>query len=291
MSKVYVKFPRTGLGNMLLVWAKARIFAHLNGFDLVTSSWWGLRWGALLRRENKSRIYRNYFRESSIQERIRLESKIDIKNTRFDPPIEKQSLEHRADLYVFRKVIDDIDLFGSIRPYREFIKDEIYKMLHPSRRIELSKFKAPELALHIRRGDFLIGKQETSLEYFIKAIEFIREHCGEEFPVTIFSDASASELKEVLALPSVRLSEPASDIADILLMSQSSILVLSQSSTFSYWAAFLSDAIVIIPSGDWQEKIRDEGGGLKEMKWHFNDPALYPGLISALKKFRSNVGV
>jgi len=32
--------------------------------------------------------------------------------------------------------------------------------------------------------------------------------------------------------------------------------VLSQSSTFSYWGAFLSDAIVIRPAGDWQENIR-----------------------------------
>ena len=53
MQKVYIKFPKTGLGNMLLVWARGVAFAKLNNLSYGTSSWWGLRWGALIRREQK----------------------------------------------------------------------------------------------------------------------------------------------------------------------------------------------------------------------------------------------
>ena len=62
-NKVYVDFPKVGLGNMLLVWARAVVFCKLNNLDLTTSSWWGLRWGALLRRESKKRLYYQYLIE------------------------------------------------------------------------------------------------------------------------------------------------------------------------------------------------------------------------------------
>jgi subtilisin-like proprotein convertase family protein len=55
-------------------------------------------------------------------------------------------------------------------------------------------------------------------------------------------------------------------------MSKSKFVILSRSSTFSYWAAFLSDALVIRPAGDWQLKIKDKlpGNNYKELIFPVN---------------------
>ena len=57
-------------------------------------------------------------------------------------------------------------------------------------------------------------------------------------------------------------------------MSKSKIIFLSQSSSFSYWAAFLSDSLVIMHSNDWQEKICDEDhlNNYKELRWNETQP-------------------
>ncbi len=54
-------------------------------------------------------------------------------------------------------------------------------------------------------------------------------------------------------------------------MSRSRILILSKDSTFSYWSAFLSEALVIMPATDWQAKIRQPGSGYMEIKWNDRD--------------------
>jgi len=290
MPKVFVKFPKTGLGNLMLVWAKARVFAELNNLELITSSWWGFRWGAILRRETMNRLYRHYFMESPLLQRIQYKIRSGSRDVVFDPDVRKlNDTDYTADsLFVFQKVINDIDLFGSIREHRNFIKEEIYKLLHPKRKAELEETDFPVVAVHIRRGDFKIGHQETPLGYFIDLIHLIREHTETPFPVTIFSDAEMHELKDILALPAVSMAITKSDISDILTMSRSRILITSQSSTFSYWAAFLSEALVIIPEGDWQEKIRGNLDGAIELKWSRNNARSTERLIAAMKAITVN---
>ena len=47
-------------------------------------------------------------------------------------------------------------------------------------------------------------------------------------------------------------------------------MVLSKSSAFGYWAAFLSDALVIRPHYDWQEMIKEnkKENNYFEIKWN-----------------------
>ena len=62
------------------------------------------------------------------------------------------------------------------------------------------------------------------------------------------------------------MAEKSTDVVDILLMSKAPYIILSQSSTFSYWAAFLSDATVIRPKNDWQDRIKTDTGNYLEIK-------------------------
>ena len=137
------------------------------------------------------------------------------------------------------------------------------------------------IGVHIRRGDFKLGNQTTPLDYFVTVITFLRRKIGKELPVTVFTDADESEIEEVLKLPSVKLAEEKADILDLLLLSRSSILVLSRDSTFSYWAAFLSDAFVIMPSDDWQSRIKYQASDYAEARWNIDNPE-QPELLERL---------
>ena len=106
MGKVYVKFPKTGLGNMMLVWARGVVFARLNDLDYVTSSWWGLRWGALLRQEQRKRLYWGYFKETSWQKRISLFISLVLSKKIFEPTVNKIVTRNSTkSIYIFNKVI------------------------------------------------------------------------------------------------------------------------------------------------------------------------------------------
>jgi hypothetical protein len=291
MSFVYIKLPKTGLGNMLLVWARGLVFATDNEIECVTSSWWGFRWGAIVRREKRKRIYWNYFKETPLIRRLVAAYLLKKYNIIREPSIAQTSAQadQGKTVYVFNKVIAEPNVFEPLNDYQEYIKTELVNNLHSSKKIRLKKYKNPVIGIHIRRGDFKLGSTITPIEYFVEGIKRIREYAGLELDVTVFTDALPQEIAPVLALPNVLIAENKPDIIDILLLSQSKIMILSSTSTFGYWAAFLSDAIVLRHKSDWLNTIRTakEGSFYTEIKWDINDTnenALLKGKIDILKQ-------
>jgi hypothetical protein len=114
-----------------------------------------------------------------------------------------------------------------------------------------------------------MGNVLTPLTYFINGITLARKSAGRNLSVKIFSDADKIELTSLLALDNVVWEENNPDILDILLMSKSRIIFTSRSSSFSYWAAFLSEALVVLPHDDWQQRIchEESGSTYKEFRW------------------------
>ena len=263
MSFVYVKFPKTGLGNLLLLWARARIFSEINNLPLVTSLWCGIRPGAWIRNEKRKRIYWGYFIEHHYSKRFFAYISTFFLNKVIDPLVDYQNSSNNSQrkVYIYQKVVTEDDLFSFIRDHREFIINELYRIIQPKLIKQLDNYIPPFIGVHIRKGDFQYSNQITPNNYFISAIQAVRKSIGMVWPVTIFTDAEPAELSDILSLPHVNITSDKPDIVDLLLLSKSRVLILSQSSTFSYWAAFLSDAWVIKPRGDWQKHIRS-----------FNDP-------------------
>lgn len=266
---VYVKFPKTGLGNLLLIWARAKVFAHINGLQLVTSPWWGFRLGAWLRREKKKRLYWGYFKEDSWLNRINVRLRKYRLEVVHEPQVQVLDNTAKDKFFLFDQVITDNDLFGAIREHRDFIKEELLNLLNPALKEQLKNYEIPFIALHIRRGDFKFGNPITPLSFFADGINAARAAASKELPVTIFTDADRREVADLLSMPGVKLTENKPDILDILLLSKSKIIILSQSSTFSYWGAFLSDAIILKPHNDWQGNLRSGkvNNSLPEIKW------------------------
>lgn len=288
MASVFVKFPKTGLGNMMLVWAKGVVFSKLNQLDYVTSSWWGFHWGALIRREKRNRLYWGYFIESSWFNICAVQIKKIVCKTIFDPPVTKRDV-NKKDIFIFKSVITTQDLFGDIRDYKDVVKNELYNILSPKMHAQLLNYKSPIIGIHIRRGDFKLGNPITPLSFFINGIKLVREASGIILPVTIFTDASSDEIGDILLMPEVSLAEEKADILDILLLSKSKILFLSKSSSFSYWGAYLSDAIVIRPENDWQQKIKNNNSEYQELFWAESNVQLTNSLIFTIKKYFKHV--
>jgi hypothetical protein len=284
--KVFVDFPKSGLGNLLLIWSRAKVFSHINGLPLIASGWWGIRWGTWLRNENKKRMYWGYFHESPMVQKLSLYLSKHFYTCVSEPPVDLSQLPVKPTIFQFSETALYNDLFEPIRPHREFINAEIHKLLKPQVRKQLHNLEKPVIAVHIRRGDFKYGNPITPVSFFINAINFIRANTQRKLPVTVFTDAETEEIKDILAIENVHLSEKKPDILDILQMSRSKIIVLSQSSTFSYWAAFLSEAIVIKPFEDWQGDLRpaDVNRRSFEGKICFGKPATLEQLAAVIKK-------
>ncbi len=267
MTKVFAKIPRTGLGNCMLVWAYALVFAKINNMQLITGRWAQLRWGPLLRRERKSRRYKGYFVETPIAALLFFRMKLFFSARRLDPDVDIIDTPGKRMNYVFQNPFPRRELFNCLVPYEDMIRNELHKMLTPAIKNKLIQCRPPEIAIHVRRGDFKLGNPITPNEFFIAAIRNIREVVKLELSVTIFTDAEEHEISEILALNNVSLSQNKEDILDLLQMCKSKFLVLSLSSSFSYWAAFLSKAFVILHDYDWQMKVKPSTAHYTEFRY------------------------
>jgi hypothetical protein len=265
-AKVYVKFPKAGLGNMLLTWSRAYVFATLNGLEMHTSSWSRIHFGAWLRRERKKRLYFGYFKQGGLLKSFRFLYYLTNRRKIFEPPVQVINVSNADVVFVFDKIFTEYDFFKEIRPYRTLIEDAIFNMLTPHLRRQYEQFKQPIIGIHIRRGDFLIGSTLTEMSFFIEVVKRVREIAGSDLEVTLFTDAKPEEVKELASLKNVRIAEPKADILDMLLLARSQILVLSIGSTFSYWAAFLSKGKIIKHPDEWHVPF-DDSDSCRENIW------------------------
>ncbi len=274
---------------MLFVWARGVVFARLNHIPWYTSSWWGIRPGAFLRREQRKRLYWNYFTETTFLKKLELRMRFRFGKVSTEPRVQKfHGNGNRPGLFVFESVIRDNDLFGELRTHTGVILGELNQIITPKIKKLVREYPAPVIGIHIRRGDFKIANPITSNEFFIMGINSIREATGSMLPVTVFTDADKNEIEDILALPETYMAAPAPDIVDILLLSKSKIMLLSQSSSFSYWGAFLSNAVVVRPAGDWQTRIKndDAQSGYTEIKWDYTDENSTKEFIKQISKSR-----
>ncbi len=253
-SICWARLPRSGLGNKLLVWGRALVFARINAIPFHVTGWNRLRIGPLLRSE-VGRQYFGQFRQSCEVRPWKWWQAVTTYK-RFREPTVTQSVAGDAKLYVFSNMPHWRDYFEYIRDYREMVRLALFDAVAPSILHRAQSLPAPVVSLHVRHGEFRnlkpeedfaqVGLVRTPIKYFKDTINLIRSVAEKILPVTVFSDGAPNDLEELLALPSVTLHRPQAAMVDLLLISRSRIIVPSAGSTFGYWAAFLSEAAVLM---------------------------------------------
>jgi hypothetical protein len=253
-SICWARLPRSGLGNKLLVWGRALVFARMNRIPFHVTGWNRLRIGPLLRGEVGRQYFGQFRRRREISRLKWWQALLNYKRVHCDAVT--QSVPRDSKLYVFSKVPHWRDYFEYIRDYREMVRLSLFDTVAPSILRCAQSLPTPIVSLHVRHGDFRnlkpaedfarVGLTRTPIEYFKHAIALIRSMAEETLPVTVFSDGAPEALEELLALPRVRLHQPRAAAIDLLVMSRSKVIVPSAGSTFGYWAAFFSEAAVLL---------------------------------------------
>ena len=256
-SYVLLRLPNFGLANKFVLWAKALIIAQDRSIPLYVYHWNRLALHDLIRREKRTRFYSKYIRSKSLRAYGRALLSLFREKQLVEPDAEVDP-DETGRVLVLRPAAGLVD-FAILKKHRREIVREFDCLLAPSIRTTIAELDSPVLGVHIRRGDFVSAKLDVPLSYYSERIEQLRKLAGKQIPVTIFSDGTATELAEILRFPDVTLAQNANDLLDLMQLSKSEIIVPAFASTFSYWAAFLSEnAAIIHHPRSWAKKIRPE---------------------------------
>ena len=253
-SFCWARLPRAGLGNKLLVWGRAVIFARLSDLPLWVTGFNKIRIGPILRGERSRYYFRQFSHGSGDLCRRWLRALLFLPRV-IEPAVAPRA-KSKGELYVFQQSPHWSDYFAGIREHRHVIQTELPRWISQSIRSAVEDSAPPVISVHVRCGDFRelranenfarVGLVRTPLQYFDDAIQLIRSVAGRDLPVTIFSDGAKEDIAQLLRLPNVQKSPTRAALADLLVMSRSRIIIPSAGSTFSYWAAFLSEAAVML---------------------------------------------
>ncbi|MEO1257492.1 MAG: hypothetical protein AAFZ15_01800 [Bacteroidota bacterium] len=292
-TTVIADIPRCGLGNKMLVWAKAYIFAREFNLPMYTFGWEQFNIGPWLRGEKSNRYYAGYFKkEGSVWQRLKVKSsyqRVSGHLKMVEPKIKELNKINPAKyrFIVFNEVPNWDDFFGDINQHRKLVRDGLMEMLDPAVKKELDQQAAPGIGLHIRLGDFHklkegqdfkdAGATRTPIPYFLDMVKQVRDIAGEELPVTIFTNGKEHELGDLLKLPNISIAPKNSDIVDLLLLSHSQVIVTSAGSTFGYWSGFLSEVPIIMHPDHIWGSIRSDADNEKYFEGALTTP--YPKLL------------
>ncbi len=234
---LYVRFNRCGMCNKLITWAKAYVWSQKNNADLDIAGWVHIPFGSIRRWDRSWRWYVGHFKRktrlfSGIRNDLPLIREIS------DPMVEgARKMRFKSTPHVF----DLIELSA----YREMIVPGFYDLIRP-RHLELARqAEIPDIGVHVRRGDYIGLKDALDFSYYLAQIRMIRKIAGKQLKVFLFTDGYKNELQPLLEEPDVHFFQPVNDLVDLLVLSSSKVIITTKASTYSYWAAFISNAIVL----------------------------------------------
>lgn len=254
-SIVYAMLPRGGLGNKLIVWARALVFSKKYGLKLYVSGWSELKIGPYLRGERVKRNYKGYFREVNRPNILNKFFLLNFYPVILDPDIEEYTPDCKSKVYLFKTLPSQESYFKGLRGHEKEIKAAFEDILGRDCLRALESTKLPIVGVHVRRGDFrepaagqILGASDNlriPITYYVDAINYLRRYTNKDLPVTVFTDGYEHEVRELLDLPNTSIAEINMDLVDLILLSKAKYIITSLGSTFSYWASFLSNAHII----------------------------------------------
>jgi len=137
-----------------------------------------------------------------------------------------------------------INFFEEFIDQREKIKEIILNNLSKKTFKKYEQLPSCLLGIHLRRGDFP-AQYRISNEDIIKIINFFNNRYNKYLPINIFTDSPPALISDILKIPNVKYENSFNVMIDLLKLSKCKIIIPSAYSTFSNWACFLSNGIVL----------------------------------------------
>jgi hypothetical protein len=260
-SMPLVKGRGAGLGNEMTVWAKAFIGAQALGLSLLHPAW-GLNRRQYWRFFGTSRS--DWFFHQALWRAL---PSFEFKETDLDRTAgeslhdavlrfaEQHELHHRrAFVLGFGGLWGEYSYINHARPFlraqllqTRWAVENLYEL---ERRFDPNKLR---IGFHVRRGDFAApptdleyrGRFNTAipLDWYVRIARRLKEHFGVHASFLIVSDAPDDELGPLVGeFGGISTQDQQNrDVSDLLALSSCDFIVCSVSS-YSQWAAFLSES-------------------------------------------------
>ena len=251
---------------MLLPYARAIVHAHRMDVPLLQPTWWRPRLGRALRREHDRRAYHPLVEKPSVADQLCTRLTL-VGHAWCDDSgqlIRRGMLGLRGTVLITRGMQG---MFGPLLEHRDLVGDGLRRLFRPAL-TQWSRERRPYAAMHVRLGDFRphqtsaavgrpITNTSTPLEWFVGCAMTLRD-LYPTLPIVVASDGTDEELSELLKIPGVRRTPPASAAADLWTLAGAVVLAAS-GSTFSAWASYLGAMPTLVhplfgyclPDADW----------------------------------------
>lgn len=232
----YPVVGRTGLGNMLITWARAVVFAKETGAKLIAPAWTNFwRIGPIVRREKDKRLYLGQFTNDGYVKGL----------SRF---LRLVCLRH-VDEHKYNGEQNCVVKFSGheegmrfVLKHLDIVKSELLRITDSTINKRLDELPQRFIGVHLRLGDFARIGFALDADYYRRAIRRALHVCGMDTPICLFSDAKDGQIPYLAAeFPTLEIMPKAPALQDILSLSRAKVLVATNRSTFSAWAAVLGN--------------------------------------------------
>ena len=233
-----VRFSSHGLGNLMLIWGRAAVYARKHGHTLISPRWSQIHVGAWLRWERDKRMYGHLFRKSTHGAGPRRLTSAHIFR-------ESEATQFEADTCT-----SAILRFEGIEPgFPPLLgqHEQLWKALCVMAREDLEAVRNTArdyVGFGIRLGDFKMLGWATPVSWFEARLAELRKKMPLQ-RVWLFSDGTDEELRGLLSDPLVSRAPErrellgSSALAKIAQMSGTKAMIVTGGSSFNRWGVFL----------------------------------------------------
>jgi len=243
---IFFRLFGPGIGNSLLVWARALIYSQKYNLKMLQPAWKNFAIGPIIRKQKDFRTYTDIFKEdSNYLNNLRL---LLFKRKIFEENLVSHKFESKDILIVkgLRNFFNDLYEANDLI-YKHLLAMTNDKLLHG-----LNFNYDNSITLHVRRSDFhgsTVATEITDDQWFIRVVNLLRKKLNKNLKVYIFTDVKSNQIKELMSLPNTFRLDYKSSVADLLSMTKSKIFIGSKHSTFSHWVSYLGQMPTVWSNG------------------------------------------
>lgn len=158
------------------------------------------------------------------------------------------------------KFSGDRGRFKSLNGFDVVLKNELINITKPKWKTFVNSFESVPIGINIRLGNdfkkpnsledhFRYEATQTPIEWFVESLIAVRKMIGYDAAAYIVTDGKEEQLKSLIKLPNTFFVRPGCAISDLLILSNSKVLLRSGGSSFSAWASFLGQMPTISHPG------------------------------------------